>query len=97
MSPGSVLPVRELLGHALMDSNRPDEALVSFKASLKLNPGRFAAVHGAGRAAEKAGQTDIALKYYRELLALAGSSIPRRSRLSPMPERSSASRLGAKQ
>jgi tetratricopeptide (TPR) repeat protein len=76
VSPGSVLPVRELLGQALMHANRPHEALAAFEASLGLNPGRFAAVDGAGRAAEKAGQTDVALKYYRELLALAGSVDP---------------------
>jgi tetratricopeptide (TPR) repeat protein len=71
VSPGSVLPVRELLAQALMDTNRPDEALAAFEASLKLNPGRFAAVQGAKRAAEKAGQTDAALRYHRELLTLA--------------------------
>lgn len=76
VSPGSVLPVRELLGHALMDAERPDEALAAFAVSLQLSPGRFAGVHGAGRAAEKAGQTAVAVKYYRELLALAGSVDP---------------------
>lgn len=50
VSPGSVLPVRELLGQALLDVNRPDEALVAFEGSLALNPGRLAANQGAGRA-----------------------------------------------
>ena len=53
VSPGSVLPVRELLGQALMDADRPDEALAAFEASLRLNPGRLAAAQGAARAAEK--------------------------------------------
>ena len=57
VSPGSVLPVRELLGQALMDADRPDEALAAFEASLALNPGRLAAAEGARRAAEKAGRT----------------------------------------
>lgn len=76
VSPGPVLPVRELLGQAFMDADQPDEALAAFQASLGLSPGRFAAVHGAGRAAEKAGETDMAVKYYRELLSLAGSVDP---------------------
>jgi hypothetical protein len=54
VSPGSVLPVRELLGQALMDADRPAEARSAFDASLALNPGRLAAAEGARRAAEKA-------------------------------------------
>jgi tetratricopeptide (TPR) repeat protein len=76
VTPGSVLPVRELLGHALVDAGRPDEALTAFEASLDLNPGRFAAVHAAGRAAEKAGRDEIAAGYYRQLLSLASSVDP---------------------
>jgi tetratricopeptide (TPR) repeat protein len=56
VSPGSVLPIRELLGQALLDAGRPDEALAAFEASLRLNPGRLAATQGAARAAEQAGQ-----------------------------------------
>jgi tetratricopeptide (TPR) repeat protein len=56
VSPGSVLPVRELLGQALMDADRPAEALAAFETSLRLNPGRLAATQGAARAAEKAGR-----------------------------------------
>jgi tetratricopeptide (TPR) repeat protein len=78
VSPGSVLPVRELLGRALMDADRADEALAAFEASLAVNPGRFAAVNGAARAAEKAGRKEIAVKYYGELLSLAGSVDPDR-------------------
>lgn len=50
VSPGSVLPVRELLGQALLDAHRPDEALAAFEGSLALNPGRLAANQGAERA-----------------------------------------------
>jgi hypothetical protein len=56
VSPGSVLPVRELLGQALMEADRPAEALAAFETSLRLNPGRRAADQGAARAAEKAGR-----------------------------------------
>lgn len=71
VSPGAVFPVRELLGHALIEADRPAEALVAFEASLQLNPGRFVAVYGAGRAAEASGKTDVADEYYRQLLSLA--------------------------
>jgi tetratricopeptide (TPR) repeat protein len=56
VSPGSVLPVRELLGMALLDAGRPEEARAAFEASLALNPGRLAAAEGAKRAAELAGR-----------------------------------------
>jgi tetratricopeptide (TPR) repeat protein len=52
VSPGSVLPVRELLGQALLNADRPNEALAVFEASLALNPGRLAATQGATRARE---------------------------------------------
>lgn len=76
VSPGAVFPVRELLGHALMEANRFDEALGAFEVSLDLNPGRFAAVHGAGWAAEKGGKRDVAVKYYRQLLSLGNAVDP---------------------
>jgi tetratricopeptide (TPR) repeat protein len=78
VSPGSVIPVRELLGHVLMKADRFEEALAVFEASLEVNPGRFAAVDGAGRAAEKAGKTDVAVKYYRQLLSLGDAVDPDR-------------------
>ena len=57
VSPGSVLPVRELLGLALLDAGRADEARAAFEGSLALNPGRLAAAEGAKRAAELANRT----------------------------------------
>jgi len=73
VSPGSIVPVRELLGSALMEARRPVEALEAYEASLKLNRGRFAAVYGAGLAAERAGNSGVAGRYYRQLLDLSRS------------------------
>jgi tetratricopeptide (TPR) repeat protein len=70
VSPGAMLPVRELLAEALFDAGRPAEALETYQASLKINPGRFNAVYGAALAAEKAGKTAEARKYFTELVAL---------------------------
>jgi tetratricopeptide (TPR) repeat protein len=71
VTPGPVFPVRELLGHALVDAGRPGEALEAYQASLQLSPGRFGAAYGAGLAAEQAGKTEVARKYYREILRLS--------------------------
>jgi tetratricopeptide (TPR) repeat protein len=61
-----------------MEANRHDEALAAYEGSLQLNPGRFAAVKGAGRAAESAGKADRAATYYRQLLSLADGVDPAR-------------------
>src|SRR5262249_10325001 len=70
VSPGAMLPVRELLAETLLETGKPAEALKEFAASLQINPGRFNGIYGAARAAEKAGQNAEARRYYQELLAL---------------------------
>jgi tetratricopeptide (TPR) repeat protein len=77
VSPGAMLPVRELLGEALFDAGRSAEALNEFKMSLKLNPGRFNGIYGAGRAAAAAGDREGAKEYYYQLTQLAGAENPR--------------------
>jgi tetratricopeptide (TPR) repeat protein len=72
VSPGSIVPVREMLGDLYLELNRPDDALAAYEQSLTLNPARFRSIAGAGRAAEKAGKVDVARDYYRKLLELAG-------------------------
>jgi tetratricopeptide (TPR) repeat protein len=70
VSPGAMLPVRELLAESLLEIGRAGEALAEFQASLHLNPGRFNAIYGAARAADKAGKPAEARKYYGQLVAL---------------------------
>lgn len=71
VSPGSIYPVRELLGRALLDSGRPADALAAFRRSIELNPGRFNALDGAARAAAAAGLGDEARAHYSRLLEVA--------------------------
>jgi tetratricopeptide (TPR) repeat protein len=71
VSPGALLPVRELLADALLETGSADEALAEFQASLKIYPGRFNATYGAARAAAKSGKKQEARKYYEGLMALA--------------------------
>jgi tetratricopeptide (TPR) repeat protein len=73
VSPGPLAPIREQLGEMLLDAGRPAEALSAFEADLKIAPRRFNSLAGAGRAAERAGQREVARRYYAELLALAGA------------------------
>jgi tetratricopeptide (TPR) repeat protein len=68
VSPGTVLPCRELLGDLLLELDRPGEALVEFEASLARAPNRFRALFQAGYAAGEADQMDKAFDYYARLV-----------------------------
>jgi tetratricopeptide (TPR) repeat protein len=63
------LPVREMLAEILLIDGKAKEALKEYQASLASDPNRFNALLGAGRAAERLGERDVAANYYRTLLA----------------------------
>jgi hypothetical protein len=67
VTPGPVLPARELLGDLLLEVGQPAEALKAFETSLSNSPNRFNGLYGAARAAELSQNQDKAVKYYRDL------------------------------
>lgn len=73
VSPGEVLPARELLADMWMEMNNPAAALKAYEATLKKRPNRFNTLYGAGLAAELTGNKTAAGKYYQQLLASAGN------------------------
>jgi tetratricopeptide (TPR) repeat protein len=70
VTPGNVVPSRELLGEMLLTLKRPKEALAEFERSLKRDPNRFRGIYGAARAAEASGNREAARDYYSKLQAL---------------------------
>lgn len=70
VTPGVILPARELLGEMLLEMKQPAQALVEFEATLRTSPNRFNAVAGAARAARLSGDNEKARMYYAKLLAL---------------------------
>ncbi|MBI4540348.1 MAG: tetratricopeptide repeat protein [Gemmatimonadetes bacterium] len=70
VTPGPILPARELEGDLLMDLGRATDALRAFEATLKREPDRARALFGAGRAAELAGQPATARERYGALVKL---------------------------
>jgi len=62
------LPAREMLADMLMELNRPEEALVEYEKSLKIDPNRFNGLLGAARAAQLAHQSEKAAAFYARLL-----------------------------
>jgi tetratricopeptide (TPR) repeat protein len=71
VTPGEVLPARQLLGDLLMEMNQPARALQEYESDLKKHPNRFNGLLGAGLAAEKTGNHELARKYYSELKDMA--------------------------
>jgi hypothetical protein len=80
VTPGRILPARELLGDMLLEAGQPALALREYEASGQREPNRFRGMAGAARAAAAAGEREKAAGYYRQLLALARESD------SPRPE-----------
>ena len=67
MTPGPILPARELLGDMLLAHGDAAGALQEFEATLKTEPDRFRALAGAMNAAIAAGDTSRARRYAQDL------------------------------
>jgi tetratricopeptide (TPR) repeat protein len=71
VTPGRIVPARELLGEMLLQLKRSAEALKEFEASQAREPNRFRGLHGAALAAVQAGDQAKARVYYGRLVELA--------------------------
>lgn len=74
VTPGQIVPARDLLGQMLLELDRPDEALAEFETVLQAEPNRFGVLYGAARAAELAGNAGLAQQRYAQLLKVAPNS-----------------------
>ena len=70
VTPGRIVPARELLGEMLLELKQPALALKEFEASQVREPNRFRGYYGAARAAEAAGDRQKAADHYAKLVAL---------------------------
>ena len=70
VTPGEVLPARELLGDMLLQVKQYENALLAYEAVLQKCPNRFNSLYGAGLAAEKSGQKQKAVFYFKQLLTI---------------------------
>ena len=71
VTPGAVIPAREMLAQMLALQKKPQEALAEYQAVLKVAPNRFNALYGAATAAEAAGQMQDARAFYEKLAKVA--------------------------
>jgi hypothetical protein len=67
VTPGALLPARELYGDLLLELGRPGEALGAYRASLSRQPNRARSLFGAARSAELSGDSATARQRYQEL------------------------------
>jgi hypothetical protein len=74
VTPGAILPAREMLGDLLSELNQPALALKEYEKSLESSPNRFNSIYGAARAAELTKNNAKAKAYYEQLLALAAQA-----------------------
>jgi tetratricopeptide (TPR) repeat protein len=77
VTPGTVLPQRELLADLLLELGRPREALQEYEASLAVAPNRLNALAGAARAADRAGEAARARTFGNLVSALASPASTR--------------------
>ena len=81
VTPGEVLPARELLADMLLELRRSEAALVEYQAALERSPKRFNSLFGAGRAAELGGDAEVAIGYYKALVEVTANADTDRKRL----------------
>jgi len=74
VTPGPIMPARELLGDLLLELGRPADALPQYEASMAKEPNRFRGLYGAGLAAVSAGDQARARAHFEKLAALCAES-----------------------
>jgi tetratricopeptide (TPR) repeat protein len=74
VTPGEVVPARELLADMLLEVGDYAAARKEYSATLERSPNRFNSVYGVARSAELAGDQTAAGKFYQQLLDLTASS-----------------------
>ena len=75
VTPGPIVPARELYGAMLLERGKAKDALAAFEATLKKEPHRLGATLGAAKAAEQAGDA-TARQYYAAAVALGEGADP---------------------
>jgi tetratricopeptide (TPR) repeat protein len=81
VTPGAVLPPRELLADLLLELDKPSAALEHYETALRSAPRRFNALAGAARAAAAAGKPERARELWAQLAAQCEGATTRRAEL----------------
>ena len=71
VTPGAIVPAREMLAELLLLHKRAKDSLTEYEAVLKVTPNRFNALYGAARAAEASSNPNLARSYFKKLTEVA--------------------------
>jgi hypothetical protein len=71
VTPGEVLPARELLGEMYLQTGHPELALAAFEQNLKARANRFNSLYGAAVAARATGDKQKLAAYNERIQRLA--------------------------
>jgi hypothetical protein len=93
VTPGPLLPARELYGDMLLQLERYEDARRAYEQNLQREPRRARSLYGAARAAELAGDHATARARYEELLDVMARADP--TRAEPRAARAFLQRSGA--
>ena len=74
ITPGPVIPARELLADFLLEMGHPADAATEYAAELRTAPNRFNSLAGAAKAAEVAGDHAHAREYYAQLVQICAQA-----------------------
>ncbi|MSO76092.1 MAG: hypothetical protein EXQ87_04170 [Alphaproteobacteria bacterium] len=74
VSPGPILPARELYADMLLEAGKHGEALKEYEAVLAKEPNRYRAIAGAMQAADRAGDQAKARKFAADLVKQASGA-----------------------
>lgn len=81
VTPGEIIPARELLGDIYLEVRDFSHALNAYELDLKRHSNRFNGLYGAAFAAEKLGQKEKAAEYHRQLNSLTTGSVSDRPQM----------------
>jgi tetratricopeptide (TPR) repeat protein len=82
VTPGAVLPARELLGDMLLFYGKFNEAIDAYKFTLTISPNRFNSLFGLGNAYVQSGDLSNAKKCFVQLMEMTSSSKTNRNEIS---------------
>jgi tetratricopeptide (TPR) repeat protein len=76
VTPGEILPARELLADMYMQMHQPQKALEAYEADLTKHPNRYNALYGAAQAALQCGKKEQAATLHNQLAVITGNKAP---------------------
>ena len=73
VTPGEVIPARELLGDMLFQMDKHAEALSAYEIDLGRHPGRFNGLYGAAISSQKLHNSSKTSMYFKKLLSVSNA------------------------